>query len=125
MTNTKIFANEILTDEQLDNVNGGTCAQLHELTKALTSNNAILKFCAGAAELATKYKAGCIANIPLSYAMEGLLGDLGVKAYVSVGWLGTGANEVENSYKNKVTGASYSHAEVLDRVKNYGKFALS
>ena len=125
MTNTKILAEEILLDEELENVSGGTGDQLHELVHALMGNNKILQGIASAGELATKYKLGCIANIPLAYAMEGVLNELGVKAYISVGWLGSGTNEVGNSYQNKITGKGLSQAEVVDRLKNYGNFVLS
>ena len=35
MTNTKIFANEILADEQLEKVSGGTVAEFTEIYAAL------------------------------------------------------------------------------------------
>ena len=124
MTNTKIFTEEILLDEELEQVSGGTCAELHELTKAAMGNSKILQYCAGAAELASKYKVGCLGNIPLSYAMESLLGELGVKAKISIGAFGTGGGENPNTYRNKISGASLSHAEVVDRVRNYSKFIL-
>ena len=37
-----------INDADLNKVSGGTCAQLHELTDAFTSNNKILNFLAGA-----------------------------------------------------------------------------
>ena len=60
MTNEMKLQNEVLSMEELDSVNGATCDELHELTKALTSNNNVLNFFADAAELASKYKAGCL-----------------------------------------------------------------
>ena len=56
--------------------------------------------------------------------MENLLGELGVKANISVGAFGSGAGEDPNTYKNKTTGESYSHADVVYRVKNYSNFVL-
>ena len=124
MTNEMKLQNEVLSIEALDSVNGGTCDQLHELTKALTSNNNILNFFADAAELASKYKAGCLGNIPLAYAMEGFLKDIGINSNISVGWGGSGFREVNNSYSEISTGKSLSHAEVVERVRNYGNAAF-
>ena len=124
MTNEMKLQNEVLTLEALDEVNGGTCDQLHELTKALMSNSEILGFFADAAELASKYKVGCIGNVPLAYAMENLLGEIGIKANISVGWGGSGFREVNNSYTNKATGASMSHEDVVQRLKTFSRAAL-
>ena len=41
MTN-KILENEIMTDEELNNVQGATVSQLNELTSAFANNNKIL-----------------------------------------------------------------------------------
>ena len=121
MTNEMKLPNDVLTMEALDEVSGGTCDQLHDLTKALTSNNNILNFFADAAELATKIKLGCLGNIPLAYAMENFLQkDLGIKSNISVGWGGSGFREVNNSYTDMATGKALSHAEVVERVRNYG-----
>lgn len=125
MTNEMKLQNEVLTMEALNEINGGTCDQLHELTKAFTSNNNILNFFADAAELATKIKVGCIGNIPLAYAMENFLkNDMGINANISVGWGGSGFREVGNSYSERSTGKALSHAEVVRRVSNYGKAVL-
>ena len=125
MTNDMKLQNEVLTMENLDEVSGGTVDQLHELTKAFTSNNKILNFFAGAAELSSKIKVGSIGNIPLAYAMEKFLkNDLGINANISVGWLGSGHRENGNTYSDKATGRGLSHAEVVQRVRDYGKVAL-
>ena len=125
MTKEMKLQNDVLTVDELNSVNGGTCSELHELTKALTSNSNILNFFADAAELASKYKLGCIGNIPLAYAMESFLkNDLGINSNVSVGWGGSGFRETGNTYSDKYTGASLSHADVLKRVKDYGKRAF-
>ena len=125
MTNEMKLQNEVLSMEELDNVNGATCEELHELTKALTSNNNVLNFFADAAELLSKYKAGCLGNIPLAYAMQSFLkNDLGINSNVSVGWGGSGFRETHNTYSDRATGASLSHADVLKRVRDYGKRAF-
>ena len=111
--------------ENLDEVSGGTCDQLHELSKALMSNNEILGFFADAAEFASKYKLGCLGNIPLAYAMEDFLAkDMGIKANISVGWGGSGYREVGNSYTDMATGKALSHSDVVQRLKNYGNEIL-
>ena len=124
MTNTKIYAEEILLDEEVEKVSGGTCDELHELVKAAAGNSKILQYCAGAAELASRYKVGCLGNIPLSYTMESILGELGVKAKISIGAFGTGGGENPNTYRNKISGATLSHAEGVERVRNYSNFIL-
>ena len=44
MTKEMKLQNDVLTMENLDEISGGTGDQLHELTKAFTSNNNILNF---------------------------------------------------------------------------------
>ena len=120
---TKLNSKKI-NDADLNKVSGGTCAQLHELTDAFTSNNKILNFLAGASELASQIKLGCLGNIPLAYKMENILGQISIKSYISVGWGGSGTREVNNTYTYKFTGESLSHEEVLKRLKDYGKVRL-
>ena len=125
MTKEMKLQNEVLTMENLDEVNGGTCDQLHELTKAFTSNNNVLNFFADAAELASKYKAGCLGNIPLAYAMESFLKkDFHINSNISVGWGGSGYREVDNTYSEMFTGKALSQADVVARLKEYGKHVL-
>ena len=124
MTKEMKLQNEVLTMENLDKVSGGTCDQVHELTKAFLGNNAILGFIADAAELGSKYKAGCIGNIPMAYAMEGYLKGLGINANISIGWGGSGFRESGNTYTDKCTGESLSHDEVVQKLKAYGKMTF-
>ena len=103
---------------------GGTCEQLHELTKAFTSNNNVLNFFADAAEFAGNYKAGCLGNIPLAYAMESFLKkDFHINSNISVGWGGSGFREVNNTY-SEIGGKALSQADVVARLKEYGKRVL-
>lgn len=120
---TKLNTKKI-NDADLSTVSGGTCAQLHELTNAFTSNNKILNLLAGASELASQIKLGCLGNIPLAHAMEDVLGKMSINAYISVGWFGTGTREVNNTYTYKFTGEKLSHEDVLKRLKDYGKVRL-
>ena len=125
MTKEMKLQNEVLTMENLDEVNGGTCDQLHELTKAFTSNNNILGFFADAAELASNYKLGCVGNIPLAYAMESFLKkDFHINSNISVGWGGSGFRESGNTYSEMSTGKALSQAEVVKRLRDYGKVVL-
>lgn len=106
---------ELLNEEQLDKVAGGTVAQLHELLDAVAGNSDVLKFLTGATELSTTIFP--VANIPLAYAMENQLKKLGIDSNISVGWLGTGVRESGNTYSRN--GQGMSHEEVVQFIKNW------
>ena len=44
---------------------------------------------------------------------------MGIEADISVGFCGTGIGSKNNTYKDKETGKSLTHAEVLNRIKEY------
>ena len=70
-------------------------------------------------------KLGSLSNIVMAYTMESFLkNDFKINSNISVGWGGTGFRESGNSYSDKFTGATLSHEEVVQRVKNYGKVIL-
>ena len=110
MTNTKIFAEEILLDEEMENVSGGTVGELEDLTKAIV-RNPTLKFLG---------KAGAHvpgANRISADAVETLLKDqLNIDADISLGLFGTGAASAKNTYRDMTTGKYITQAEVLDRI---------
>ena len=112
MTNTKIFAEEMMNAEELENVSGGKVAELEELADAIV-HNPTLKFLG---------KAGAHvpgANRISADAVETLLKDqLNIDANISLGLFGTGAASAKNTYRDMKTGQYISHAEVLDRIKN-------
>ena len=122
MTNKMILKGEMLNEEQLDMVNGGTVAELNELVSAFADNNKILGALEGVREFLSNVKAGSLTNIPMAYAMENFLKkDFGIDSNISVGWLGTGTRESGNTYREISTGKGLSHADVVQRVKSYGE----
>ena len=116
MTNEiRINNAELLSEEQLDNVAGGTVAQLRELLNAVAGNSDVLKFLTGATELSTKIFP--VANIPLAYAMEDQLKKLGIDSNISVGWFGTDTRESGNTYSRN--GQGMSHEEVVQFIQHW------
>ena len=115
MMTMNITNNEILNEEQLEYVNGGTVAQLNELVTAIAGNSDALKFLTGMTEISTKIFP--VGNIPLAYAMEDQLKKLGISSNISVGWLGTGARESGNTYSMNDQGMS--HDEVVQFINNW------
>lgn len=117
----EIFTNEMIPDEELNRVNGSTCAELHELIQACDGNKPLLQVITGVGEIA------CSAlppgNVVMAKVMENALKDLGIKSYISVGWCGSGVRSVSNSYSkgNK----EMSHAEVVDYLKKWSADTLS
>ena len=113
MTNEKIFANEILADEQLEKVSGGTVGELEDLTNAIV-HNPTLKFLGKA----NSHIPG--ANRLVADAVEGILKDqLNIDADISLGAFGTGAGSSKNTYRDMKTGQYITHAEVLDKIKQF------
>ena len=113
MTNTKITAEEMLNTEELEKVAGGKVAELEELADAIV-HNPTLKFLG---------KAGAHvpgANRISADAVETLLKDqLNIDADISLGLFGTGAVSAKNTYRDMKTSQYITHAEVLDRIKQF------
>ena len=113
MTNTKIFAEEILLDEELNAVSGGTVAELKDLSVAIV-HNSTLKFLGKA----NAHVPG--ANRLVADAVEGILKDqLNIDANISLGLFGTGAGSAKNTYRDMKTGQYITHQDVLDRIKQF------
>ena len=110
---TKIFEEEMLNAEELENVSGGTVGELEDLTKAIVSNPT-LKFLG---------KAGAHvpgANRISADAVETLLKDqFNIDTNISLGLFGTGAASAKNTYRDMKTGQYITHADVLDRIKQF------
>ena len=106
----KIFEEEMMNAEELENVSGGTVGELEDLATAII-RNPTLKFLG---------KAGTHvpgANRISADAVETLLKDhLNIDANISLGLFGTGAASAKNTYRDMKTGQYISHAEVLDRI---------
>ena len=111
MMNTKIFAEEILLDEEMEKVAGGTVGELNELTNAMLGNS---KF---------KLLSNTETHVPgvnrmVADSVEKMLKeDMNIDANISLGFLGTGAGSAKNTYRDMTTGQYITHAEVIDRIK--------
>ena len=104
---------EQLSDEELEKVAGGTVGELEDLTKAIVSNPT-LQFLGKA----NSHIPG--ANRLVADAVEGILKDhLNIDADISLGAFGTGAGSAKNTYRDMETGKYMTHAEVLDRIKQF------
>ena len=113
MAEEKILNEEQLSDEELEKVAGGKVAELEDLTKAIVSNPT-LKFLGKA----NSHIPG--ANRLVADAVEGVLKDyLNIDADISLGVFGTGLNSAKNTYRDMKTGQYITHAEVLDRIKQF------
>ena len=113
--NLKKIDDEIMSDEELDNVAGGTIGELEDLAVAL------MKKLPTSSSL---WVGPASAHIP---GMNVVLGDavllileksMGIHARLSLGVAGTGFNSEKNTYTEISTGKSLTHKEVIDRINN-------
>ena len=111
MTNT-ILKNEILSEEQLDTVNGGTVGEFNELISAIVKN----PFFNALGKIAGHVPFG---NEHLIEDVTKELDNMGIKASIDLGWHGTGINSKNNKYTDKYSGESLTHAQVLKKIENY------
>ena len=113
MKDEKVLNEEVLSEEELEKVAGGKVAELEELTEAIV-HNSTLKFLGKA----NSHIPG--ANRLVADAVEGILKDqLNIDADISLGAFGTGAGSSKNTYRDMETGKYMTHAEVLDRIKQF------
>ena len=101
-----------MSEAEMEAVVGGTVGQLDELVSACAKNPVV------------KHLAGLGSHIPgtsnlTATKMEDLLGKLGIKADISVGFCGTGINSKNNTYFDTRAGRSLTHSEVVQRVAEY------
>ena len=101
-----------MSEAEMEAVVGGTVTQLDELVSACAKNPVV------------KHMAGLGSHVPgasnlTAKKMEDLLGMLGVKADISVGFCGTGINSKNNTYFDTRTGRSMTHSEVVKMVAEY------
>ena len=99
-----------MNEMELNEVAGGTVKELEELVEA----------CNSLASFQT--------HIPLSnivdagYIRDFLRDKMGIEANISLGFCGTGIGSKHNTYKDMYNGRSYTHEEVLQRIRKlYGK----
>ena len=110
MTNTKIYAEEILLDEEMEKVSGGTVGELKELSDAILGNSKLKIL--GKIESHVPLLNGELADI-----VEDTLKDhVNVDADISLGALGTGICSKKNTYRDFKTRQILTHQEVLNRI---------
>lgn len=101
---------EMLTDEQLDQVAGGTVKQFEEICGAMAKNPTLKALLEGTSHIP-------LGNLASRDIVEHILKDkLNIDADISLGWGGTGLFSKDNKYTDLSTGQSISHQEVLHRI---------
>ena len=113
--NNKILEDAAMSDEELDNVAGGTLGQMQDLYSA------IVEVETGSSELGY-FAAGASCVLPgmneINKSMvKKTLSMIGIDAKIDIGWLGYGICSEDNVYTDKKTGKNISHEEVLSRIK--------
>ena len=103
--------NSKMSDMEMENVTGGTHAEMVELYRVFESKksgkhkNSIGVYLPGFNEIA---KDGI---------KKRLRNDYGIEAHIDIGWLGMGISSECNTYKDIKTGRSMTHQEVMQRIK--------
>ena len=121
MTNEKIFANEMLSEEQLSSINGGNVGQFTDILNALEKQAGTLgDIDNGLRKILDMLPGGNIGtaawrNIAAPLAEKALKDCYGIDSNISIGWLGTGFRESGNTYSKG--GNALSHQQVLDIIK--------
>ena len=107
---------EKLSDEELENVAGGTVGELEDLTVALVSKWPAI---AGMGKVDAHIPG---ANKVIASAVESILEkDLGISANINLGVGGTGIFSKSNTYTDIATGKRLSHSEVLSIINEATK----
>ena len=109
---TNVMSLNRMNDYELENVVGGTVAELEGLVKACADNPHLKTFVGIAVHIPP-------VAIATSYAMESKLNEMGIDANISVGVLGTGLFSKNNTYYDRKLGRNLSQAEVEDRLRKY------
>ena len=113
MTNAKMNFMELGMND-LEIVSGGTVREFDDLVYEFVQIPVLADLCG----TAVGHVPG--ANNVAAYAVElGLEEYLGIKADISLGFCGTGIGSDPNKYIEISTGKSLSHAEVIQRIRNY------
>ena len=100
------FADEMLTDDELDNVVGGTRAETQELITAMYKS--VYKTdISGLFDINSPGD-----NVGLKIALEDELASFGINSKVDVGVNGTGIGEKSNEYYTK-KGNSITHEQLM------------
>ena len=119
---TKAMEMNRLDAYELDNVVGGTVAEFEEIIDAGNSKIGFAGDIGTAARKALDLlgPAGSLGKSAAYLALaplyeKALKNDLGIDAYISVGWGGTGFRSTHNRYS--LNGKSLSQQEVIDMIK--------
>ena len=108
MAEEKILKDKVMSNEELDNVAGGSSEELGELVRAMHDNKNV-GFDEGEYLFGSDERWKYLATLKLE--------KLGINANIDYSIFSTTA--YPDSYTDKATGKSLSHAEVLDIIKNY------
>ena len=102
-----------MSDEELENVVGGTVGELKDLSDAISENS---KF-----KLLGKIESHVPGiNRGVADTVEKILKeDTNIDANISLGFLGTSINSSKNTYRDMETGQYITHSEVLERIKQF------
>ena len=114
-TNSMMTADryQIVHDEELNKICGGTVKELEQLVSALSENPTLSKM------------GGFCTHIPGSnQAVAATIGvfleaELGIHAYIDLGYAGLGIGSGHNAYIENSTGNHLTHAEVVQRIRDY------
>lgn len=111
---TNVITNEMMSEEQLDTVAGGTVWELQDLAREMMNN----LFFEGMATLSLMVPGN---SKLMKSEVTKKLDKIGIEANIDVNFLGSlgfGIAEKNNTYKDKVTGKSLTHQQILNRIKN-------
>ena len=111
------LAIEMMSSEQLDRVAGGTMEELQNLSRAIAGNVALQ----GLASIGSALPFGSRLSKTI---VTDILDKVGIEANIDVntlGFLGFGIGEKNNTYKDKVSGRSLTHRQVLNILIAFNK----
>ena len=110
----KIFEEEMMNAEELDNVSGGTVGELEQIVRTFFKNS---DFKDSLGTTSTHLPGASI--LTAEYIESFMSNEMGIDANISVGVGGTGIFSKKNTYRDIKTGKFLSHNEVLKRVENH------
>ena len=105
----EILKDEVLSDEELEKVAGGTVQQCEEIQSAVL-NNPALKNVFDSLPKVPGMEGGKLSD---DIALEGVLKTVGIDASLNRTH-GTMFDNFQNQYKDSATGKNLTHAEVLN-----------
>ena len=99
-----------LNEMEMDNVVGGTRAELADLINAISISGAL-----GSISQYGAYVPG--ANSTAKKLVATVLEGMGIDSNINLGWGDTGFKEKSNTYYCRTSGKSMSHGQVLEAIK--------